>query len=430
MQVFRAKRIIKLGLKSLWMHRLRSVLTTMGIVFGVCSVIGMLAIGEGASREAQATIARLGSTNIIIKTVKPPDDMKASGNNTIMSEYGLTYADAERFYESLTNTEVIVPIRRLNQDAWYRNRKAAVEVIGTVPWYTSISSLNVKYGRFLASNDLSYQQGICAIDERLMDAIFKMDNPLGQTIKLAGDYYTVVGIVDSRQGGKTDNEARTGGGDAGGASSGTVYIPLTAVKSRFGELNVSFGTSGGKVEKVELQEITVKVKSMEDVLPTRDMIAAQMEQFHKKKDYDIQVPLEQLREAQRTKRIYSIVLGSIAAISLLVGGIGIMNIMLATVSERTREIGIRRALGAKRKDIITQFITETILLTSIGGILGVVLGVIIPKLVTYFFSMPTVVTGLSLTVAFGVSAVVGIVFGSYPAWRAANVHPIESLRHE
>ena len=433
MQLFKAKRIVKLGLKSLWMHKLRSVLTTLGIVFGVCSVVGMLAIGEGASREAQQQIARLGSTNIIIKTVKPPDDVKASGNSTMMTEYGLTYDDAERFYQSITNAEVIVPVRRLNQETWYRNRKASVEVIGTVPWFTKIASLQVKYGRFLAGNDLSYQQGVCVIDERLMDSLFKMDDPLGQTIKIAGDYYNVIGVVEMSFGAPSSPDKDNSpvvNNPGTGASAGTVYIPLTAVKSRFGELNISIGTSGGKIEKVELQEITIKVRTMDDVLPTRDIVAAQLEQFHKKKDYDIKVPLAELREAQRSKRIYSIVLGSIAAISLLVGGIGIMNIMLATVSERTREIGIRRALGAKRKDIITQFITETILLTSIGGLLGLVIGIIIPKIVTYFFGMPTVVTGISLIMAFGVSAMVGIVFGSYPAWRAANVHPIESLRHE
>jgi putative ABC transport system permease protein len=181
---------------------------------------------------------------------------------------------------------------------------------------------------------------------------------------------------------------------------------------------------------VELQKITIKVDSSEHVLPLRDTLDALLNRLHEKQDYRIVVPLEQLMAMARLKRIYSVVLGSIAAISLLVGGIGIMNIMLATVSERTREIGIRRALGARKRDIIVQFLSETLLLTLAGGVIGIILGSAIPSLVTYFGNMPTVITGASLVLAFGISAAVGITFGLYPAYRAANMDPIESLRHE
>ena len=190
------------------------------------------------------------------------------------------------------------------------------------------------------------------------------------------------------------------------------------------------GEAGRNIEKVELQEVIVKVDEMNKVLPTRDILDTLLSRFHKKDDYQIVVPLELLRQAARTKRIFSIVLGSIAAISLLVGGIGIMNIMLASVSERTREIGIRRALGARKRDIIIQFLSETLMLTIAGGILGICLGTCIPFFVTYFGNMPTVVTAGSLVLAFGISATVGLIFGLYPAYRAANVDPIESLRHE
>ncbi len=174
----------------------------------------------------------------------------------------------------------------------------------------------------------------------------------------------------------------------------------------------------------------MKVGSIEGVLPTRDILETLLDRFHKQDDYQVVVPLELLRQAERTKLIFSIVLGSIAAISLLVGGIGIMNIMLATVSERTREIGIRRALGAKKRDIIVQFLSETLILTLVGGILGIILGSSIPFFVTYFGHMPTIITSTSLVLAFGISAIVGITFGLYPAYRAANMDPIESLRHE
>ncbi len=433
MFLFRFKRTAKLGIKSLWMHKLRSTLTTLGIIFGVSSVIAMLAIGEGASRQAQEQIARLGSRNIIIKTVPPPEDQEVSSQNESMRVYGLTYLDAERFRNSLPNVEVVVSSRRFTQRAWYRNRKVAIEVIGTVPWYPEISPVRVKSGRFLSSIDMHHKQGVCVIDEKVVKELFVFDDPLGQDVKMASDYYRVVGIVtvaDAVSAVKTiDNGAAIGKGQ-GGANVGNIYIPLTTVKNRFGEVSLQFGTGGRSIEKVELQEVIVKVGSIDDVLLTRDILETILNRFHKKNDYQVVVPLELLKQAKETQRLFSIVLGSIAAISLLVGGIGIMNIMLATVSERTREIGIRRALGARKRDIIIQFLSETLMLTFLGGVLGISLGSLVPFLVTRFGQMPTVITGVSLVLAFGISGAVGIIFGIYPAYRAANMDPIESLRHE
>jgi putative ABC transport system permease protein len=434
MFLFRFKRTVKLGLKSLWMHRLRSTLTTLGMIFGVSSVIAMLAIGEGASRTAQEQIARLGSLNIIIKTIKPPEDEDASSQSESMVEYGLTYIDAERFRNGIPDVEVVVPIRRFSQQAWYRNRRVAIEIIGTVPWHTETAPIQLKLGRFLSSIDMHHKQGVCIVDERVVRELFGFDDPLGQDVKIAGDYYRTVGIVSAAAavssaggfGGEIPEERAMGG-----ANVGAIYIPLTTVKDRFGEISIQLsGNTGRNIEKVELQEIIVKVDEMSKVLPTRDILDTLLSRFHKKNDYQIVVPLELLRQAARTKRIFSIVLGSIAAISLLVGGIGIMNIMLASVSERTREIGIRRALGARKRDIIIQFLSETLMLTIAGGILGICLGTCIPFFVTYFGNMPTVVTAGSLVLAFGISATVGLIFGLYPAYRAANVDPIESLRHE
>ena len=438
MFLFRLKRTLKLGVKSLWMHRLRSTLTTLGIIFGVSSVIAMLAIGEGASRHAQEQIARLGSTNIIIKTVEPPEEQDLSGNQETMREYGLTYADAERFRNSIPDVEVVVPIRRLAQRAWYRNRRVAIEVIGTVPWYPEMSPVRLIDGRFLSSIDMHYKQSVCVVDEKVVTELFVLDDPLGRDIKIASDYYRVVGIVSVQDSvWSSSSSAATFNNDVpvatnqGGANVGNIYIPLTAVKSRFGEISMELsGSSGRKIEKVELQEIIVKVGEIENVMPTRDILEPLLDRFHEKADYQVVVPLELLRQAERTKLIFSIVLGSIAAISLLVGGIGIMNIMLATVSERTREIGIRRALGATKHDIIVQFLSETLILTLAGGLLGIILGSVIPSFVTYFGHMPTIITSSSLVLAFGISAAVGVTFGMYPAYRAANMDPIESLRHE
>ncbi len=176
MFLFRFKRTAKLGIKSLWMHKLRSSLTTLGIIFGVSSVIAMLAIGEGASQEAQAQIERLGSQNIIIKTVKPPEEQGVSGQDQSMREYGLTYGDAERFRNSIPNVEVIVPSRLIQQQAWYRNRKVAIEIIGTVPWYPEITPASIQMGRFLASIDLHNKQSVCVVDEQVVTELFLFDD--------------------------------------------------------------------------------------------------------------------------------------------------------------------------------------------------------------------------------------------------------------
>lgn len=428
------KRTMKLGVKSLWMHRLRSALTTLGIVFGVCSVIAMLAIGEGASREAQEMIARLGSRNLIIETVEPPEERADTSQARRMRNYGLTYKDAESIRNSLPDVEVVVPIREIDQEARYGRRKVAIKILGTIPWYTEVSPIHVVHGRFLSSIDLHQQQSVCVVDEQLVNGLFGFDDPVGKDVRIRGNCYRVVGVVGTPPvGGKRNDSASAmpvSGGSQSGAT-GSVYLPLSTAKSRFTELSASFTGGSENIERVQLQKITVKVKSTDQVLPMRDIVDTLLSRLHKiKKDYRIVVPLELLYQAKRTQRIFSIVLGSIAAISLLVGGIGIMNIMLATVSERTREIGIRRALGATKRAIIVQFLSETLMLTFIGGVLGIFLGSLIPFMVTRFGHMPTVITGISLVLAFGISGVVGVIFGLYPAYRAANMDPIESLRHE
>ena len=429
MRWFTIKKTAKLGIKSLWMHKLRSTLTMLGMVFGVCSVVAMLAIGEGASREAQAAIARLGSTNLIIETIKPPQEQADTGKVEVMRNYGLTYDDAETIHNTIPNVEVTVPVRELDQEARYLNRQIAIKIVGTIPWYTEISPIRLIRGRFLGSTDLQYGQAVCVIDEQVARELFTFDDPIGSDVRIYGNYYRVVGIVTQAAAVRLKEEPAVGGKSGGVA--GNIYIPITTAKCRFSEVNYSLSGGNQSMEKVELQKITVKVRSAEQVLPMRDILDVLLARLHKdKKDYHITVPLEMLRHAAATRRIFSIVLGSIAAISLLVGGIGIMNIMLATVSERTREIGIRRALGAKKRDIVIQFLSETLLLTLAGGIIGIVLGSVIPFLVTYFSRQSTVVTGASLILAFGISAAVGITFGLYPAYRAANMDPIESLRHE
>jgi len=434
MNLFGIERTTKLGLKSLWMHRLRSALTALGIVFGVSSVIAMLAIGEGASREAQEVIARLGSRNLIVETMEPPRERADTGQTEQGRSFGLTYKDAETVRNTIPDVEVVVPIRELDQEARYLRRKISVKLIGSVPWYPEVSPVRLLRGRFLSSIDLHQQRSVCVVDESLVRSLFAFDDPIGKDIQVHGDCYRVVGVA----GGSTVNISQNDHGtdlpspqQGGNTAAGNIYLPVTTAKSRFSEFEAAFSGGRESIKKVQLQRITVKVKAMDQVLPVRNVLDTLLNRLHEqKKDYRITVPLELMRQARRTQFIFSVVLGSIATISLLVGGIGIMNIMLATVSERTREIGIRRAMGARKRDIVVQFLSETLLLTLTGGILGIVLGLFIPFLVSRFSNMPTVITGLSLALAFGISAAVGITFGLYPAYRAANMDPIQSLRHE
>ncbi len=435
MILFGIERTIRLGLKSLWMHRLRSALTALGIVFGVSSVIAMLAIGEGASREAQESIARLGSRNLIIETVEPPKERADTGKASRIRSYGLTYKDAEAIRNTIPDIDVVVPIRELDQEARYLSRKVLVKIIGSVPWYRDIAPVRLLQGRFLCSIDLHLQQNVCVLDERLLQGLFGFEDPIGKDIQISGNCYRVVGIVGGGSldvgRGVSDEDVTSLPEGSAGAATGCIYLPVTTAKSRFSELDLSYSGGQRNAKRVELQKITVKVGTTDQVLPMRDVLDTLLDRLHEqKRDYRIVVPLELLRQARRTQFIFSIVLGSIATISLLVGGIGIMNIMLATVSERTREIGIRRAMGARKRDIVFQFLSETLLLTLTGGVLGIVLGLFIPFLVSRFSNMPTVITATSLVLAFGISAAVGLTFGLYPACRAAGMDPIESLRHE
>ena len=408
----------------------------LGIIFGVSSVIAMLAIGEGASQAAQEAIARLGSTNLIIETIEPPPERNETTGQgrSVMKQYGLTYRDAESIRNTIPGVEVIVPVREIDGQAYYKRRKGTVKILGTIPWYPVTSPIDLICGRFISSIDLHQESAICVIDENVVRAIFGFDHPIGKDINIQGNAYRVVGVVGVAPliglngNGVESNDVKS---DTNSEEVGSIYIPISTARSRFSEIVYTYSGGDRSYEKVELQKITVKVGSIDNVVPIRNIIDTLLKRLHEEKqDYRILVPLELMRQAKSTQQIFSIVLGSIAAISLIVGGIGIMNIMLATVSERTREIGIRRALGAKKKDIVVQFLSESLIITLFGGILGIGLGFLLPMLVRYFANMPTIITYKSLIMAFGISAAVGIIFGLYPAYRAADMDPIESLRHE
>ncbi len=424
----RWRRTIQLGFKSLWLHRLRSLLTVLGIVFGVCSVIAMLAIGEGASYEAQEQIKKLGSQNIILNSVKPPEEQKVSekSNQSYVLQYGLTYTDLRRIQNTIPGVTLAVPARIMREYVWNISRRVDCEIYATVPWYPAMRNHALSWGRFFSAEEMASRANVCVLGAEVVDKLFPIESALGRHVRVGSDYYTVVGIVEPR--GRVPFEAEAAPKQAPVVH--RIYIPLETAKVRFGEVLRKMRSGSFEQEKVELHEVAIQVGRAEDVLPVAEAVRQLMLRFHKKKDYEVNVPLELLRRAERTKQIFNIVLGSIAAISLLVGGIGIMNIMLASVTERTREIGIRRALGAKRRDIVAQFIVETVILAGAGGVLGVLLGVLIPFLVSHFAGMRTIVTFWSPILAFSISALVGLVFGLYPAFRAARMDPVEALRHE
>jgi putative ABC transport system permease protein len=423
------KRTVRLGVKSLWLHRLRSLLTALGIVFGVCSVIAMLAIGEGASFEAQEQIKNLGSQNIILRSVKPPEEEKISekGSQNFVLQYGLTYTDVKRIRATIPGVTVVLPARIMRDYVWNISRRVDCDIVGTVPWYPEMRNQRVVRGRFFNEKDMDAEASVCVLGAEMVPALFPLESPLGRDVRVGGEYYRVIGIMEAAA---LETKTSDGTDEQNKPAANRMFIPLETARARYGEVLMRRRSGSIQADRIQLHEVTVKVASLDQVTSVAAALREVLQRNHDKKDYEVVVPLELLRRAERTKEIFNIVLGSIAAISLLVGGIGIMNIMLASVTERTREIGIRRALGARRRDIVVQFLVETVMLSGAGGILGVMLGVIIPFVVSHTAGMKTIITFWSPLLAFSISALVGVVFGIYPAIRAAKMDPVEALRHE
>ncbi len=422
---FQLKRTFLAGVKSLWLHKLRSVLTVLGMVCGVCAVIIMLAVGEGAKFEAQEQLKQLGSTNIIVKAVKPPEDKTSTTGITNVAQFGLTYDDLERMVETLPNVQVAVPTRKIPKTVGNGARTLDTSVMGTVPWLPTVMNRKVAVGRFLSSTDMRYLRNVCVLEQPVANTLFPFKDAMGQAVRIDGNYYRVVGIMEP----VAPPKMPKAGADKSDGPTG-IYLPLTTVRARFGETLVTMSSGSFQREQVEIHEIVVSVPAMEQVEKTAAAVQQIMERFHNKKDFVMVVPLELIRAAEKAKRRDQILLGCIAAISLLVGGIGIMNIMLASVTERTREIGIRRALGAKKRHIISQFLTEAALLSGFGGAIGVVVGIIVAWLIGYFMTTTTIVVFWSPALSFSISVTIGLAFGIYPAYRAAEMDPIEALRHE
>ena len=421
MHQLRAVRNIRLGIKSLMLHKLRSLLTILGVVFGVGSVIAMLSVGEGASREALEQIRKLGSNNIIIDSIEPLEEKEGSDRPERVINYGLTYEDEKRIAETVESVRRTVPAKVIDREGYVGERTMELRIVGTTLDWFDLVDRKLLAGRVLSQRDMDSHAPVCVLTEYGARRLLATEYTIGKFVRMGNDYYEVIGIVQSEQ---VSGSIQTPDRHV------DAYVPLDTARDRYGDSVVRFTAGTSELKYIELAQILVEVESTEQVSAAAEAIGVLLRNSHPRLDYRIAVPLALLRQTEATKRTFNIVLGSIAGISLLVGGIGIMNIMLASVTERTREIGIRRAIGAKRRQIIGQFLIETIVLTTVGGLIGTALGVAFPKAITHWSGMPTIVPAYSIVLSLSISVAVGLVFGMYPAIRAAALDPIEALRHE
>ncbi len=419
----------KLGLNNLRLHKLRSLLTSMGIIFGVAAVICMLSISEGASADEMRMIQLLGTRNIIISSVKPPDSQQASQGNQALIEYGIKRTDVSIIRETIPHVTHIVPLKTVSYRTRHGEFQGNFDTVGTTPAFFEVVNVHVAQGRALTQSDLSERANVCVIGEQVRRDLFPFKDPLGETVLVerfpTGVPFTVVGILQS---------VLTAGAPARGVEqrdlNREILVPVSTVESQFGETTRRITSGSREFIKMEYSGLYITVDEIENVLPISEMIKRVFEHGHPSVDYEVKVPLASLELARKKKRNNQLVLGFIASVSLLVGGIGIMNIMLATVTERTREIGIRRALGARQRHITIQFLVETVVLSTGGGIVGAMLGIIGAYAISDIAGWQTIVSAWSVMVSFGLSVVVGIFFGMYPAMAAARLDPIEALRHE
>ncbi len=404
----------RIGIRSIMAHKLRSLLTTLGIIFGVAAVVSMLSIADGARREAVEQIRLLGTNNVRVNHLELTGELREYAD--ARGSAGLTHADAALIANSLPNLRGVSPVRFVEEAVLYGNREATGRLVGTTADYSNVTDFHATRGRFLSSLDVAESKRVAVLGSAARAELFGYRNPIGRRIRIGDGWFTVVGLMENksiRDGRASVIQLRDLNSD--------IYIPITTANARFPDPT----RNGG------IAEIALQVESSEQVMTTAEIVKRLLKRAHNQvEDYEIVVPAELLAQAQSTQRVFNIVMGAIAGISLLVGGIGIMNIMLTTVTERTREIGVRRAMGATQNTILRQFLIETVLISAAGGLVGILVGAGMARGINIFAGWETVISVYSTLVAFGISGLVGIVFGLYPARRAAQMDPITALRFE
>ncbi len=438
---------INIAFDSILANKLKSVLTALGIIFGVAAVISMLAIGKGAQEEILRQIQMVGVNNIIITPVLDEDEGSQSDNldQKLKQKYspGLNLLDVVAIKGILPTVKEISP--EISEDSYViqKGKRKSARLVGVTPFYFEIFGHQIGEGEFFNDYHNTYGKQVCVISDGLRQKLFSNENPIGKLIKCGKNWVQIIGVLEKRYLAENTENLHLN------TSNEIIYIPLntmllryknrsliTASKIRQANSNNNEEDEGAAKETKavnyhQLDKIVVQVQETEFLIPTVEVIQRMLLRRHLEvSDFEITVPELLLKQQQKTKDIFNIVLGAIAGISLVVGGIGIMNIMLASVMERIKEIGTRMAIGARKSDIVVQFLAESTMISFIGGLIGVVLGVGISKLITQFFGILTIVSPFSVLIAFGVSVTIGIAFGYMPAKKAADRDPVESLRHE
>jgi putative ABC transport system permease protein len=395
--------LFRLGLRGLLQHKLRSTLSILGVVFGVAAVVAMSSVGEGARREAVAQIGALGIDSITLRV--RPQAAASPGP-------GLSLRDADTVRRVVPGVLAVAPVREAPLEATAEGRGGDAVVVGTTPSYREAARLTVSAGRFLTDVDLADGKRVAVLGAGLAETLFPLGDARGQRILVGTDWFDVVGVLEARASGRgRATPIRTR--DVNRA----IFVPLPALDR-------------GRDPRPEgVDEIVLRVADADEVSRAAEVAQRAVERSSGGAPFDVIVPREILRQKERTQRIFNVVTGAVAAIGLLVGGIGIMNIMLASVAERTREVGIRRALGATRADVAAQFLSESSLLTAVGGVAGAVLGVVGSGLIQRWAGWPTALSPLMLAASLLMALVIGVGFGLYPAWRAAHLEPMEALRN-
>jgi putative ABC transport system permease protein len=439
---------VQIAVEAIIANKVKSLLTALGIIFGVAAVISMLAIGNGAEQEILEQIKMVGVNNIIITPILQADQASANDPKSSSTEgnqlaggkkkfsKGLTLLDASSIREIIPTVQDVCPIITFNYTAILHDISSQVKLDGTDNTYFQLFDIKLESGTFFHEQHIKEGYPVCIIGYNVKNVFFNQENPIGKYIKCGQNWLQVIGVIEKR--------SFVGSGAGTASISGTdnsIIIPVKTMLLRFRNRalirgdEVKMASSGrdsptGKTDNLnQLDQIIVRVRETQQLTATAKVVGNMLMKKHNDiRDFDVSIPELLLKQQQKTKKIFNIVLGAIAGISLIVGGIGIMNIMLASVMERIREIGTRQAIGASRKDIVFQFLSESTLISVAGGLIGIILGIILSKVIQTALDIKTIISFFSIIISFGVSVFIGITFGYLPAKQAADKDPVESLR--
>jgi putative ABC transport system permease protein len=414
--------VLELGARNVRGHPLRALLTMLGVVLGVSSVILMRAVGAGAEAEILREMGRLGIDNVIVNSVKPPE-RKQSREQSWVHSYGLRFKDVAHLESTVNGIEKVLPVHAKTDRVWAGGRKVEATIYGITPAHLDLLGIPIARGRGLAPLDADGMKRTCVVRPSLFRELGVFDDPLGAWLQIGEEFYRVVGLIEDRKVPGYASKAL-----ALDQKRHDVYVPFETLVGRRGTMAATIRTGSFEATDVQLNQIVVGVTNVDQVIGVSQQIARALAKRHEDKDYEIVVPIEYLRQRQKTQDVFDYAFLAIASVSLVVGGIGIANIMLATVTERTREIGIRRALGATQADVLFQFLAETLVIAAAGGLVGVFAGYLFDAILRGLTGWSTVVHPSSVLLGLGVSVATGVLSGIYPARRAALLDPIAALR--